>query len=137
MTAAITVNELKMVKLKALSSHPWNQANIGRVITRIRRELGTKEWETISHALENARANKDLVAWHAAIDPLIEQVRKAEETKRAASLVAAIKKKELEAKKQEEDIEERRANAAKLAVSRANIVVRRRRGNEAQEKNQE
>ena len=128
----VNSNELKMVKLKALSSHPWNQANIGRVISRIRREFGTKTWEDIAGALENARVTKDLVVWHAAIDPLIEQVRQTEETKRAAFLAAAIKKKEMEM-----DARKASEKAAKLAESRANTVVRRRRGNEAQEKNQE
>ena len=50
---AVTANELKMLKLKALSSHPWSQANVGRVVSRIRREFGTDTWGVVTEALEN------------------------------------------------------------------------------------
>jgi len=123
----ITSNELKMLKTKALSTHPWNQANLGRVVTRIRHEFGSELSDSVSKALESVRSTKDTVSWHLAIDPLIEKVRNDEEMKKAAALSAALKKRELE--KAEEE-------AARIVQARANVVVRRRSKDEAQEKNQ-
>lgn len=72
-----TVNELKMLRMKVLSSHPWAQANIGRVVSRIRREFGVETWEAVTATMQQVKITKDIALWQATLDPLIAKLQKA------------------------------------------------------------
>ena len=67
----MTVNELKMMRNKAFSNHPWMLINVGRAVTRIRGEFGEETWELVTKTLEQARATKDVALWQSVIDDLI------------------------------------------------------------------
>jgi hypothetical protein len=67
----ISINELKMLRNKAFSDHPWMVANVSRAVAHIRRELGTETWELVTSTLEQARATKDVALWQSLIDSLI------------------------------------------------------------------
>lgn len=100
--AADTVNpnELKMLKVKVLSSHPWAVQNVNRTLVRLRRDLGDDVWKGVVAAVEDVKATKDMTLWYDTMNPLIEQVSqrfhaKLQKEKEAARL-------EVERKKQEE-----------------------------------
>ena len=67
----MTVNELKMMRNKAFSNHPWMLTNVGRAVARIRGEFGEETWELVTKTLEQARATKDVALWQSVIDDLI------------------------------------------------------------------
>lgn len=99
-----TVNELKMLRMKVLSSHPWAQANIGRVVSRIRREFGVETWEAVTATMQQVRVTKDIALWQATLDPLIAKLQKADDDKKSAEKEAnrLALAKELESKRQQE-----------------------------------
>jgi len=70
----ISVNELKMLRNKALSDHPWMVSNVSHSVSRIRREFGTETWELVTSTLEQARATKNVALWQSLIDSLIIKV---------------------------------------------------------------
>jgi hypothetical protein len=68
------VNELKMLRNKAFSNHPWKLSNVHNSVARIRREFGVETWELVTKTLEKARATKDEALWYSVIDSLILRV---------------------------------------------------------------
>ena len=67
----MTVNELKMMRNKAFSNHPWMLSNVSKSVARIRGEFGEETWELVTKTLEQARSTKDVVLWQSVIDDLI------------------------------------------------------------------
>jgi hypothetical protein len=99
--AADTVNpnELKMLKVKVLSSHPWAVQNVNRTLVRLRRDLGDGVWKDVVTAVEQVKSTKDLTPWYDIMNPLIEQVSrrfhaKLQKEKDAARLEEEHKKQE-------------------------------------------
>lgn len=123
----ITVNELKMLKFKAFSSHPWIQANVGRSLSHIRREMGEDAWALLTVSLEKARATKDTGLWHSVIDPLITKVIKDSEEKRLADLETERleEEKRLQAEAAARIITENIVRVSPLTGSRSNMIVKR------------
>ncbi len=129
----VTVNELKLLKAKALSTHPWHQSNVGRVVTRIRHEFGADTWTLITTQLQQARETKDASLLEKTIAPLIAQLvqkdmdKKAEE-KKALLLAEEQKKQELAilaAKKQQQEAAAKFASLSGFNSANTTVVVRR------------
>lgn len=129
----VTVNELKMLKVKALSTHPWHQSNVGRVVSRIRREFGVDAWTQVSDQLQQARETKDTSLLEKTIEPLIAQLvqqdldKKAEE-KRAILLAEEQKKQELAilaAKERQREAAAKFVSLSGFNSAKTTVVVRR------------
>jgi flagellar basal body-associated protein FliL len=127
----INTNELKMLRSKVLSAHPWIQSNVNRTLARIRRALGEDVWGKVTHAAEEVRTTKDMAPWYGVVDPLFETINKIEKAQKLAAQVAFEKKaeaaqQEMEKIKQEE-IASRMVtnNIIRVSSASASKVVKR------------
>jgi hypothetical protein len=127
----VNANELKMLKSKVLSVHPWVQSNVNRTLVRIRRAFGEDVWGKVIHAVDEVRATKDMTSWYSVINPLFEMVNEIEKVQKLAAQVAFEKKVEAAQQKLEkikqEEIASRMVtnNVIRVSSGSASKVVKR------------
>lgn len=90
----VTTNDLKVLRARVLSTHPWHSANVRRIVSNIRRAFGEETWVSVSNVLAQVQESKDIELWRATIDPLFSQLMEVETVKKEAEQEVARKVKE-------------------------------------------
>ena len=75
----MTTMEWKALKNHGLNLHPWKVTMVGKIMNKLRRELGEDIWMALIDILKEARVSKNMELWHTALKPYYEKASITEE----------------------------------------------------------